>query len=880
MTHTFKNPHPVALTVVCVVMGLLSIPAVFAQGTNDLPLSGPAFVLADEAYKAYAEGNYQAAADKAREASRLRPDVSSLTELVRRAESAQRSPPRSLSESPRSIIVPAQITNIRRAPTESPAFSAAKSGYEAYEKGRFDDAVAHATTAVRLAPGNARYRLLLINALVGSNRLAEADQAVTTAAAVSGESRALAEQREVIAQRRAQAPGAAAFAALERKDATSAVANARSAIRLAPNDIAYRQVLAEALLLSGQYQEAETAATDAMALDAKDASPQVLRGYARQRLGRRDDAVSDFNQALSQPTLGASGRRQIRLIAADAALAAQDPAAALVLLKEMPPGADELADAQVAQRRRAATAAMASRPVNAAVVAGFAPPVLDCGRLGGPQRCLVLPSSAGEQAPAGFAMASAAYKAFDDGRFPDAAVSAGKAVELAPGNRDYKLLQLSALMRAGDLTAADEVATSLLAEAPKNARLLVQRGQIRQQLDQVERAQADFSAALDASAEAKAAGASPLVASNSLPAAVEMGLLVDVGRRPEAKLRFDQAVAAGGAGELAGVPDTEQAYLGVRVGNDTAALAAFDRADATGKLANTSYQDAAFSAIRARQDDQAVGYFKRAIDDAGALRLRMEPRLLFDTRRAVAEVSREGGVIASLTYRGAVSGLGVTPGVGTDSLQAGVEGYWRPWGYQNGEYVELFARAFQTLYSKGGGAKGPGTLQAAVGIRYKPFTSQNLVASFSRAFAPSGGRNDWLAQLGYSADSGTDLRIDVPSWWTTKTSAEIGRYLSEGQSYALAQFQAGRSYRLGDGDTDGSGRWVLYPHLSLAADYDSTAVDKTSVGFGPGLTGRYWFREDTYAAPRSYLDLSLQYRARIGGAERAKGLFVNTTLSY
>lgn len=251
-------------------------------------------------------------------------------------------------------------------------------------------------------------------------------------------------------------------------------------------------------------------------------------------------------------------------------------------------------------------------------------------------------------------------------------------------------------------------------------------------------------------------------------------------------------------------------------------------------------------------------------------------------RRAVAEMPREGGVIASLSYRGALSGLGVTPGVGTDSLQAGVEGYWRRWGYQNGEYVELLARAFQTLYSKGGGAKAPDTLQAAAaaGVRYKPFATQNLVGSFSRVFFPGGGRKDWLAQLGYSADHGTDLRIDTPSWWTTKMAAELGRYLSEGQNYALAQFQAGRGYGPGDGDTQGSGRWVLYPHISLAADHNATAIDKTSVGLGPGLTGRYWFREDAHAARRSYPDLSVQYRARIDGAKRAKGLFVNMTLSY
>ena len=74
-----------------------------------------------------------------------------------------------------------------------------------------------------------------------------------------------------------------------------------------------------------------------MVLDATNASPQVLRAYVRQSLDRRADAASDFSQALSQPTPGTAGQRQVWLIAANAALAAQDPLAASALLKDIPP---------------------------------------------------------------------------------------------------------------------------------------------------------------------------------------------------------------------------------------------------------------------------------------------------------------------------------------------------------------------------------------------------------------------------------------------------------------------------------------------------------------------------------------------------------------
>ena len=77
------------------------------------------------------------------------------------------------------------------------------------------------------------------------------------------------------------------------------------------------------------------------------------------------------------------------------------------------------------------------------------------------------------------------------------------------------------------------------------------------------------------------------------------------------------------------------------------------------------------------------------------------------------------------------------------------------------------------------------------------------------------------------------------------------------------------------------GKTVAYPHAVLAAEYNSLQmVDKVSVGAGPGISVRRWFREDKYAAPRSYVDFSLSYRFHVAGDERVKGLFFTSQLSY
>ncbi|WP_227740091.1 bacteriophage N4 adsorption protein A [Achromobacter xylosoxidans] len=107
----------------------------------------------------------------------------------------------------------------------------------------------------------------------------------------------------------------------------------------------------------------------------------------------------------------------------------------------------------------------------------------------------------------------------------------------------------------------------------------------------------------------------------------------------------------------------------------------------------------------------------------------------------------------------------------------------------------------------------------------------------------------------------------------------------------------GRSYRL-DAISE---KLVFFPYGVIGADWLWTNNKVTgvqlgdssthplqgngsswSLGAGPGFNLRYWFREDHYNAPRSYLDLTTQYRFNIGGgqADRAKGLFINLTLSY
>jgi hypothetical protein len=459
----------------------------------------------------------------------------------------------------------------------------------------------------------------------------------------------------------------------------------------------------------------------------------------------------------------------------------------------------------------------------------------------------------------GFANATAAYRALEQKDVQRALEQARLATTASPTQREWQLMHMNAALAAGEYAEAESASTAALGLG-SDAPTLAQRSTIRRRLGNTAGANADAEAAL---------------AAGGLPATTEAALLADLGRPRDARTRLANAPAD------AATPQSrlDMAYLSTRIGDTEGARKNFAAADAGGGLPPTSLLDAGYAAMQSKHDQEAVGYFHRALDALQGLQLKLDPQLVYDTRRSVADLERRWGVLASLTMRnagGIVPGVGVVGGpTGSRTTQAGAEVYYRPWGWRNGEFVEFFARGFMTLDNQAGGFTGGDSFSGAVGARWKPFSSQNLMLSMSRVFGPN-VNGDWLAQAGYSWDHGNDLRVDARSWWTERFYAEVGRYLEEGNNYGLAYGWLGRSYLVG-----GDGRTVLFPHVFAGVEYSSNdPVAKTSSGIGPGVSLRRWFREDVYTAPRSYWDVTMQYRFRTSGDDRLKGLYLNGFLSY
>lgn len=458
----------------------------------------------------------------------------------------------------------------------------------------------------------------------------------------------------------------------------------------------------------------------------------------------------------------------------------------------------------------------------------------------------------------------------------DAAVNyARDVVRRYPQEIAYRRLLVSALIAQEQYAAARSAATEALALEGNDGTLLAQRGQMRMRLGDKSGAQQDFAQAL---------------AVGNLPLREQASLYAALGQPGEALERMQQARDKG---ELKPGDEVQIAYFLSQAGNDRAALDEFRRLDRSKGLSPKETQDAAYTAMRAPDDVQAIAYFTRVLDYQQTGDLQMPDQQVFDTRRAVSDLSRVWGVTNTTTYRGAstTNGLSGAPSSSNDSVQNSTEVFWRPAGYRDARFVELYGRVTDTLWNKeSGNDKGLDALQGAVGVRIKPFSEHNVMAAFERTFPLAGSKvdGDWLMRLGYGASIGTDLRVDVPSWWTSQFYAEGGRYLQDKRNYFNSEWQLGRSIRL----DRISPRLVIFAHVVAAVDYDSkmhSEVDamgrnKTSGdsagGAGVGIGVRYWFRETRHKAPQSYIDFSVQYREKVFGDDSAQGVFARMTFAW
>ncbi|KFI08501.1 hypothetical protein [Massilia sp. BSC265] len=767
-----------------------------AVAQSELPLTGPAYTIAEQAYKQYAAGNYKAAEELAREAVRLRPDLPRLRKLLNDSVRAGRA---------------AQAGKVSGARPSARGFRHADEAYRAYALRDYPAAAAAARRAVAADPANPRYAQLLIDAVAGSG----AEQALqeTLAAALArfprdpGVHAAALRAKQTLALTWRQRM----YLALQAKDHAGAIQAARASIRFDPASLVTRTILVHTLVSVGRFEEAASAAQA-----AHPTSPALLAlaAWADMARGEEKQAADGFARAISS--------------AAD-----DDERAAIGLA--------------------AADAGLARAPQHAGTLPSGRLPELRCEM----EACRLVPATSG--ASPAYRAAEEAYAAYAQGNFALAVERAREAVSLSPDSIPFRRLLLQGLSAAKRQHEALALADALLREVEDDASLLYARAELNLQLGRAEQARRDFNQALT---------------TGKLPTAHTLTALIETGRGMEARVMLE-----GEPTSMQSITALERAYLSLRVNDSALATRYFQQADDLGQMGGAALADAAYAAVHSGQDLAAIRYFSRVLDaqDAGSLPATAEQR--FGMQRAIAELGRRWGTQASLRY-GASDTRGTigSPGqVRNDNTQLGVETWWRPFGYRNGEMVELYGRLFDTVAAEAGAPKGAASVQGMLGVRWKPWSAHNLLFSLNKLVAlGSASTSDWLVQGAYSAGTGTDIAPSRTLWFTGQFYIEAGRYLEAGRNYLSSETQLGHTFRF----SNISPALLVTPHLSLAADYNSDAAKKHSAALGPGVRMRYWFRGDRYAAPRSYIDVLVQYRAHAAGDRRVAGTVFALSTQY
>ncbi|PLZ04497.1 bacteriophage N4 adsorption protein A [Burkholderia sp. WAC0059] len=800
-------------------------------------------------------------------------------------------------------------------PLGGAAYRVAQEGYDAYRQRDYARAEAHAREAIRQRPDVASLRLLLANAQAAQRRMAEASRTLAEAIRALGPDPSLvARQREIDAQlaaaraaRRAAAAGTTtagavngtgsvlsgpawqasqrAYAAYAAGDYAGALRAANEAIALRPDVLNLRLLVIDALNAAGRDGEAWRAVLDTtnrfgeraelrqrrLEIGARLAPKPAAAALAARQRGAFAEAAAFARQAIGYApdrlgyrlqlfdALAAQGDMAgLEQAATDAIDAGVGPALMLYVVRGAAlaaQGRRDEADADFARALRIDGGPARERRVARLVVADVW--TAD----GEPQRALDLLAPlkpAGDDTDALVAERRYAARA----RLPLPGASGGP----APGSGGPRRVGTTVLPVFDCTvdpygTVCDVYPADSGFAAHRAALLAAQRG--------------DRAAAVAHAREAVAADPGSAVHRIEL-----IDALVAAGDGTGAARAARDAM---NAGLLDAMSPLQAAYLAQRAGDDRRAFEYFAAADEAGQLPPGSSADAAYSAYRAHFDALAARYYARAIDYGAAPPAGVAPASLTqlqDLRNAHADATRDWGFVTSLNYRGA----GLQPGVANgsepgayDNWQAGLEAYWRPFGSLGDQMFEVYARTYTDLGAKDNEPSGLSTALGAVGARFKPLPSVNAVVAFER-LVPLGSHSlsDWILRLAYSGGYGTARRLDVPSWWTVQDYAEVGHYVSNGWNYGTGYLEAGRTWRL-----DGiSPKLTVFPYGVIGADYDSSVDRSIPVGIGVGFSTRYWFRDSFYDSPRSYLDVSLQYRWRVVGDTRGGGVFFGTVLSY
>ena len=299
------------------------------------------------------------------------------------------------------------------------------------------------------------------------------------------------------------------------------------------------------------------------------------------------------------------------------------------------------------------------------------------------------------------------------------------------------------------------------------------------------------------------------------------------------------------------------------------ARAVFEETVRRDPSATMLYDELGYLNLRLGDEAAADRWFRKAIDThrqealTDPKEIAARDQRVYRLRSEVEQI--ENGFEATLYSvfrRGSGNGAPNPTGRSLTQSQGGAEAAYRlpiP-GLGHGRTVHVFGRVLWGYKPDSLRIRG-NSYQGGIGVRAKPFASQNLVLSFERLVSlGSAARDDWLARIGYSWSLGAGFDPFRTSWPYVTVYGDAALAFPTGPDLFLTgEVRAGQSWRIGE-------RFSVTPHLVVVGSrQEDGPVTTRLIEAGPGIALKYYFDDNAYRAFGANAEVLVQYRAKLGG---------------
>lgn len=281
-------------------------------------------------------------------------------------------------------------------------------------------------------------------------------------------------------------------------------------------------------------------------------------------------------------------------------------------------------------------------------------------------------------------------------------------------------------------------------------------------------------------------------------------------------------------------------------------------------------KDLAYLNLRNSDNKASEYWFKQAIDvriaQLGSAQADVidNDEELVGLRREVRELTDNLKITAYSNYRqnNNTANFSGAPGTfgGVIPSQGGVELDFRPpiIGLRDRRTLTIFSRVLWSMEPDSFKVDSE-TFQSTLGVRYKPFKTQNFNINVEKLFKiGDSSQNNWLIRGMYGWTNGFDINYGKKYWNYTTLFGDLGYFVKSPDILSFyGEARQGISYNLRNSI-------VLTPHAVIDGRVQTN--DKSNVNYleaGGGLSLKYYFNQTRYSAPKSYIEFLMQYKGGI-----------------